>query len=260
MSAFTVVFTLLLLLTTAFCFVKILRMYIYQLFTNFGQGADRFGLLNVVAFVFALFCALILHEIAHGYVALLNGDETAKLFGRLSLNPFRHFDILGLVLMLCFGFGWAKPVPVNPNHFRNRKLGCVTVAIAGVVTNLVLAFFACLGVVLLSKANYASEGQMYLLYFLFFFCQLLATLNISFALFNLLPLYPLDGYRLLSTFFDDRHGFMSFLRKYSFYILIGLLVIDNIPIVESFSPINLYIVKLGNWIFGTFCNFWRLIF
>ena len=107
-------------------------MYIYRLLTNNGQGLSREGLLNVVAFIAALFVALILHEIAHGLVALWNGDNTAKAYGRLSLNPLRHFDWVGLLLMLLVGFGWAKPVPINPNNFKRRKLGAITVSVAGV--------------------------------------------------------------------------------------------------------------------------------
>ena len=119
-------------------------MYIFRLLQNnliSGQtGFSREGLLNVVAFTVALLSALILHEIAHGLVALWNGDRTAKMYGRLSLNPVRHFDWIGLIMMILVGFGWAKPVPINPNNFKHRKLGCITVSVAGVVTNLLLAF------------------------------------------------------------------------------------------------------------------------
>ena len=115
-------------------------MYIYRLLTNGGQEITREGLLNVVAFIPALLMALILHEIAHGLVALWNGDQTAKMYGRLSLNPLKHFDWIGLVMMVLVGFGWAKPVPIDPNNFKKRKLGCITVSIAGVITNLFLAF------------------------------------------------------------------------------------------------------------------------
>ena len=136
-------------------------MYIYQLLTNGGQSVSREGLLNVVGFVFALICALCLHELAHGLVALWNGDGTAKAYGRLSLNPLRHFDFIGLLFMLFAGFGWAKPVPVNPNNFKNRKLGAVTVSLAGVVTNLLLAFLFALPCVLIQGAYAEVNSAKY---------------------------------------------------------------------------------------------------
>ncbi len=245
-------------------------MYLYRLFTQdiilgvSEPGLSREGLLRVVAFVVALLAALVLHEIAHGLVALWNGDNTAKVYGRLSLNPVRHFDIMGLLLMLLVGFGWAKPVPVNPNNFRNRKVGAVTVSIAGVVTNLLLAFIAAMGFVLFERlwVNMASvnDAKYYIVYFCLCVCSLLASLNVSFALFNILPIYPLDGYRLMSCFVNENNGFMRFLRKYSLYILLGFIILDYIPIIGDYAPLNLYIGGLGSLILRGFENFWRLIF
>ncbi|MCH5156921.1 MAG: site-2 protease family protein [Clostridiales bacterium] len=240
-------------------------MYIYQLLTSNGR-IDRYGLLNVVAFIVALFVALILHEIAHGLVALWNGDNTAKAYGRLSLNPIKHFDWMGLLLMLIVGFGWAKPVPVNPNNFRNRKVGAITVSIAGVVTNITIAFFAAMGWVLLSKVNvYGMKDGLY--YFVYFCAQLmnmLLALNVSFALFNILPLYPLDGYRLLSCFVSQDNGFMRFLRKYSYYIVLGFVALNllsaYIPVIPNLSPLYWYVSGLGGLIRNGFEQFWRLIF
>ena len=237
-------------------------MRIINLLTNNGQGITRTSLLEVVAFIAALLVALILHEIAHGLVALWNGDNTAKVYGRLSLNPVRHFDWVGLLMMLLVGFGWAKPVPVNPNNFRNRKLGAITVSIAGVFTNLIIAFFASLGVVLIGRVNLngMSESLYYFVYFCYALMSLLTVLNISFALFNILPLYPLDGYRLISCFVPQDNKAMTFLRRYSLYIILGFLVLDYIPYVSTFSPLNLYIVEFGALIRKGFYSFWGLIF
>ena len=136
-------------------------MYILDLLrTNYVTGETGFcreGLLNAAAFVVALLTALILHEIAHGLVALWNGDRTAKQYGRLSPNPIKHFDIVGLLMMLLVGFGWAKPVPINPNNFKNRKTGAITVSIAGVITNLLLAFFVCYGSGAVRKDSRTTE-------------------------------------------------------------------------------------------------------
>ncbi len=234
-------------------------MYIYQLLTLNGGTITREGLLNVLAFVIALVFALTLHELAHGLVALWNGDETAKRYGRLTLNPLKHFDLLGLIMMLLVGFGWAKPVPVNPNNFKNHKVGSITVSIAGVATNLLLAFLFALPYVAISKTYVVlNSAKYYILYLLLYFSYFMVTLNISFALFNLLPLFPLDGYRLLSCFVNENNGYMRFVRKYSLYIMLGLIVLDYIPVISSFSPFNLYIGWVGGKISEGFTAFWRL--
>lgn len=236
-------------------------MFIYELLTDNGQGLSREGLLNVVAFIPALLMALILHEIANGLVALWNGDRTAKNYGRLSLNPLKHFDWIGLVMMLLVGFGWARPVPINPYNFKNRKVGCITVSIAGVVTNILLAFLFSMGVVLFGQISVELYSPLYyFVYFCYALCTLAMQLNVNFALFNILPLYPLDGYRLLSCFVNERNRFMTFLRKYSLYVLLGFIVLNYIPIVGNYSPLNLYIGSLGGYIKSGFTAFWRLIF
>ena len=240
-------------------------MVLYDLFAS-NDGDLRLGLLNVVAFIVALLAALILHEISHGLVALWNGDNTAKQYGRLSLNPLKHFDWIGLLFMLIVGFGWAKPVPVNPNNFKNRKVGAITVSLAGILTNLVLAFISSMTMVLFGKINIA-DASMNVYYTVYFFYQLsclLLLLNVSFALFNILPLYPLDGYRLLSCFVDQNNKFMTFLRRYSMYILMALVALNllsaYIPVIPHISPLYWYVNGLGGLIRSGFEQFWRLIF
>ena len=233
-------------------------MVLYELFVNALNG--RYGLLNVLAFVVALLSALVLHEIAHGLVALWNGDPTAKAYGRLSLNPIRHFDWVGLILMFLVGFGWAKPVPVNPNNFKNRKVGAITVSIAGVSTNILLAFFAAMCCVLFDKITPQTQSAAYFVYFCEALSILICQLNVSFALFNLLPLYPLDGYRLLSCFVNENKPAMVFLRKYSLYILLGFILLNSVSVISFISPLHWYLSKFGGLIQNGFYNFWRLIF
>lgn len=234
-------------------------MTIYRIFQVYGLSRET--LLVVLAFIVALFVSIILHEISHGLVALWNGDPTAKMYGRLTLNPVKHFDLIGLFMMLIVGFGWAKPVPVNPNNFKKYKLGSITVSIAGIVMNLILAFLAALGFVLLGDVAVVVDTPMY--YFVLFCFELmdwLLILNVNLALFNFLPLFPLDGYRLLSCFVNENNGFMRFMRRYSLYILLGFIVLDYIPYVSNYSPLNLYIGQLGGLIQNGFVSFWRLIF
>lgn len=230
--------------------------------TFLRYGLTRETLLIVLAEILAVVFALVLHELAHGLIALLNGDNTAKLYGRLSVNPLRHFDIVGLAMMLLVGFGWAKPVPINPNNFKNRKVGAITVSVAGIVTNLLLAFLCAIGVAGLETIAVISPDSSleYFVYFCFWFMLAMVQINISFALFNLLPLFPLDGYRLISCFVNENNGFMRFMRRYSLYILLGFIVLNYIPVVSSYSPLRLYLSGLGGLIQDGFISLWRLVF
>jgi Zn-dependent protease len=153
-------------------------------------------LLEAGLMVVVLLFSIIVHEVAHGYVALLNGDPTAKILGRITLNPVPHLDPIGtvllplLLLMSRAGiiFGWAKPVPVNPLNFRNPSLGEITVSAAGPLSNLALAVvFA-----YLLRLDLGNVGFMKMAYFG-------VTINIFLALFNLIPLPPLDGSHILAT-------------------------------------------------------------
>jgi Zn-dependent protease len=141
-----------------------------------------------------LFFSVIIHEISHGYVALLNGDPTAKMYGRLTLNPLPHIDPVGTILVpaLLFLshsgilFGWAKPVPVNPRNFRNYKLGEISVSAAGVLSNFLLA------VIFAQLSPWAGNNQGF-----FLLCYAGVYINLILMLFNLIPIPPLDGSRII---------------------------------------------------------------
>lgn len=229
---------------------------------NIIRDNGRLGLLYILALLFAIVFALVLHEIAHGLVALWNGDPTAKMYGRLSLNPLKHFDVFGLLMMLIVGIGWAKPVPIDPRNFKKYKTGCVTVSLAGILTNVILAFVFAMPTVILGNLNISqmSEGVYYLTSFFYYFSLLMVQINISFALFNLLPLFPLDGYRLLACFVSENNGYMRFVRRYSLYIMLGLIVLDSIPVISAYAPLNLFINTLGGFVQKGFISFWGLIF
>lgn len=146
--------------------------------------------------------AIVLHEVAHGLVALWNGDDTAKRAGRLTLNPIPHMDFLGTIFLIIvlttgFGIGWAKPVPINPSKFRNFRFGLFTVAIAGPITNVLLALLS------LVLAFAAVKG---LIYFpgIWTLIRLMFILNLLLASFNLIPVPPLDGSRIVSSILPPR--------------------------------------------------------
>ena len=157
------------------------------------------GLLNLlihdpVTFILLaipLLYSIIIHELAHGWVAYRMGDPTAKLLGRLSLNPLKHLDPIGTIMLFIFGFGWAKPVPVNFNRLRDTHKGLIYVSAAGIIANMFLAFMAFFLYRVLSPSPTGIPAA--LLYYL-------AQINIILAAFNLIPLPPLDGSKILMGF------------------------------------------------------------
>lgn len=179
----------------------------------------------------AALLAIIFHEMSHGYVAYLLGDKTAKNSGRLSLNPIQHMDPLGLLCMILFGFGWAKPVPVNPYFFKKRKLGMALVSIAGPVSNLLMAVLSLsiiLVISLLDTGAHAFNFLNVIVEFLFVF----AILNIGLAVFNLIPVPPLDGSKILFSLLPRRaYGFILRYERYGMFLL---LVLVNVPFFTDF--------------------------
>ena len=202
------------------------------------------GLLNLLLkdppgfFIIAipLLYSIIFHELAHGWAAYRLGDPTAKLLGRLSLNPIRHLDPMGTLMLFLFGFGWARPVPVNFNHLHDRRRGMILVSAAGVATNILLAFCALFLYRLLSPS--ASSLAAKLLY-------IFARINIILAAFNLIPLPPLDGSKILMGFAPSSvRQFLLRIEPYGLLILIGLLYFGALdPVIGFFEWTILAVIK-----------------
>jgi len=181
--------------------------------------------LEICAFILSVIIAIIMHELAHGFVALKQGDYTAKMQGRLTLNPIKHFDPLGFIMMVLAGFGWAKPVPVNPTYFKKYRKGLFLVSIAGVVTNIALAIV--FGLLFRFVLPLLPYDTIFFEFFSYFF--LYGTLlNISLAAFNLLPVFPLDGFRIIESFTRYGNKFCTFMRRYGSYVLLGLIALSYI--------------------------------
>lgn len=165
--------------------------------------------------------SITIHEFSHGYASYLMGDDTPKVYRRLTLNPFKHLDVIGAICLALFHFGWAKPVPINPHNYKNKKLGVVIVSLAGPISNLILAFIATVVWIVFAAGNY----------YLIFAMQMLAFLNLGLAVFNLIPIPPLDGSRILSVFLSERaRNKYNSIEKYG---VIFIFVIFLIPVLGS---------------------------
>lgn len=208
-------------------------------------------LLYGLAVAFAVLLSLSVHELSHGLSAYWLGDKTAKNSGRLSLNPIHHMDPVGALCLFLFGFGWAKPVPVNPWNFRNKKGGMVLTSLAGPISNFILAFLAQFGVVVLGRMSFASDTQISFMVASvgYIICQYLMFINLGLGLFNLIPIPPLDGSKVLNAILPQRLYFkiMEY-ERYGFIILILLInlpIFDRILIGAENAVMNFYDVIIG---------------
>jgi len=187
------------------------------------------GIQRAIILAPGLLIALVCHEVAHGYVAYVLGDPTAKSQGRLTLNPLRHLDPLGTLAFFLFHFGWAKPVPVNPGYFKNPRKGMLLTAIAGPGINFILAALFAIAMHAMSGFT-ITEGSMAAsivvpLYLIF---QAGVFVNLILCMFNLLPIPPLDGSNVLAYFLPPQlaYKFMN-LSRYGFFILIGIILVGQ---------------------------------
>lgn len=180
-----------------------------------------YEILKLIASFIAVAIVLSLHEFAHAFVAYKNGDLTPKIQGRLTLNPLAHFDIFGLCMFAFAGFGWAKPVPINPNNFRHYKRGLATTAVAGVVMNYITAFL--FYPIYLLIFRYVNLPWAPINYFLQMLPALMYMYSLSFCVFNLIPLPPLDGWRVVEAANRRRGKVFRFFQRYGNIILIVLI-------------------------------------
>lgn len=199
------------------------------------------GLALLVVLVFSLS----LHEFAHAYVAYKQGDFTPKEMGRVTLNPLAHIDPIGFLCCALFGFGWAKPVEINPIKFRNYRKGMFLTSIAGVTVNIILSFIGC-GVFYICLRFLPLTNAF--CYFIYYFGMFLYTINLALFIFNLLPIYPLDGFNCISALTKYDNKFVNFMRKYGTIILIVILIFGDV-----------FLIKLINWIGMPMEMLWELI-
>lgn len=191
--------------------------------------------------------ALTGHELAHGWVSSKLGDPTPKHEGRLTLNPLKHLDPLGTILMILTGFGWAKPVSVNPMYYKDRKKGMALVAIAGPLSNFIMAFASILIGLILVKIfsdNYRVASGIYL------FMSVFARMNLCFMVFNLIPIPPLDGAKVLGMFLPNRTYYQ--MLRYEQYAIILIMIFSLTGIFDRFIGTGVNLLLGGIWnIVGT---------
>ncbi|MBQ9625514.1 MAG: site-2 protease family protein [Clostridia bacterium] len=189
-------------------------MRIEQLFTN-----PLVFILDILYLLPAILIGLSFHEAAHAYVAYKMGDSTAKNLGRLTLDPAKHIDPIGLLCLLLVGFGWAKPVPVNPNNYKNRREGEFLVSVAGVSMNFILGFFFTIVLALLYVFGWNNAIAVRIV-------STIITINFSLMVFNLLPIGPLDGMGIIkSIFWKSSYKIDMFILKYNQIITVVLIVL-----------------------------------
>ncbi len=222
-----------------------------QELSAFLDHMDWASLLALLLRVAAVLICIMVHEVSHGLAACLLGDPTAKAQHRLSFNPLRHIDPLGALMMLLVGFGWAKPVPVDMRYFKKPKVGMAVTALAGPLSNFILAYVALLAAYLiLGIAAAAGTLASSFLQGVLDFCSLTASLSIGLGVFNLIPFPPLDGFKVVGAFLPDRIYYK--ILRYEFagtIVLMALLwlgVLDS-PLYAVRSGITNLLLTLAQW-------------
>jgi len=194
--------------------------------------------------------ALTFHEYAHAYVANRLGDDTAKQSGRLTLNPLRHLDPLGTIMIFLVHFGWAKPVPVNPNRLKNPKRDMLWISAAGPLSNMALAFAS--GILLRFLITlFESPDRTTIMGLLIYVVFMSLQINLALAIFNILPIAPLDGSKILSGLLPAGFGKMFYiLERYGPFILLGLIIFGRATGVSILGGIIWPFVKFFSNIFA----------
>lgn len=192
-----------------------------DLLQNFLNNFDGTVLLQLAIQIVAIVLCLTIHELSHGLAAYVLGDKTAKRAGRLSLNPFRHLEPVGFLMLLVARVGWAKPVPVDMRRFRHPKTYMALTALAGPISNFLTAFLALAGGGLVLRLFPQTASQV-LAYTVFFLCYI-AVLSVGLGLFNLIPVPPLDGSRVLFAFLPDRLYYL--LMRYERWLMLVIIAL-----------------------------------
>lgn len=189
-------------------------------FRYIASGDFATGMIIILSSLFVVLCCTPIHEMSHALVADKLGDDTARLQGRITINPFAHLDLIGSIMILLFGIGYAKPVPVNARRLKNPKRDMALIALAGPASNLIMGFVYNFIAIIIQNVGNASNSLTTPFYIFFVFA---AQINVMLAVFNLLPIPPLDGSKVLASVMPTKAYFKY--MQYERYIMIGLMVL-----------------------------------
>jgi len=213
----------------------IINIFSRAMFLFFGECGKKIAMDTIIFTAITLtilIFSVILHEVAHGTVAYMLGDPTAKLAGRLTLNPLKHLDFFGSMMFIFASIGWAKPVPVNPSNFTDKRWGDLKVGIAGIAVNFLIAIVFSL----VARFFYVSDNFSVIIYNV-------AILNFALGMFNLLPIPPLDGSHILFSFLGDRFSDLKiFMQQFGIFILIFLIIL-GVGWIFDISSLLFYLIS-----------------
>ncbi len=220
-------------------------MLYYILFSSNLTAQD--AVIHFLITIFVYLISLTIHEFAHAFVAYKCGDQTAKLSGRMTLNPLKHLDMMGFLMFIFLGVGWAKPVPTNPMNYRKFKKGTRAVAISGITANLLLGLLSA-GIIAILTATVGINGvaMSYVYYILFYFMLV----NSFLVMFNIMPIPPMDGFNFIATFCKPDNKFLNFMARNALRIFIGILLLGFITdLMFGFDIFTVYLMLLHDYVF-----------
>lgn len=237
-----------------------------MLFSILSGGNVRDIIISLLLTIPVILISLSVHEAAHGYIAYKMGDRTAYNLGRVTINPLKHLDPMGSLCMLVFGYGWAKPVPINARNFKNPKKGMAFTAIAGPISNILLGIIGALMCALIQFLySYfifdiiTNELMMNVMQILYTFFYYFGFMNFTLAVFNLIPVPPFDGSRFFSLFLPDRIYFS--MMKYEKYIMFAILIaMFACSRLFNFSPFGWLADKLFELVYQPILQLFYIIF
>ena len=223
------------------------KILLYYILFNTNLTASE-AVIHFLITIFVYMISLSIHEFAHAFVAFKCGDPTAKLASRMTLNPFKHLDMMGFLLFMFLGVGWAKPVPVNPLNFKKYKKGTRAVSIAGVTANFLLGLLSAVVVaILLATVGNAGGVAMGYVYSILIYFMLV---NSFLVMFNILPIPPMDGYNFVSSFCKGENKFIKFMTRNGFKILIGVLLVGTLTdLFFGFDIFTIYLSLLNDFVY-----------
>ncbi len=216
-------------------------MVIIMILDLFSGNIDTLDLIiKLFSRLFVVFCTMPIHEYAHALIATKLGDQTPRLTGRLTINPMAHISPLGAIMIFLCGFGYAKPVNVNPRNFKDAKKGMALTAIAGPVSNLLMGFVFILIATVYSNLLVNANTLSIAIYYFFFFA---GAINVNLAVFNLLPIPPLDGSRILQLLIPAKY-YYKFMQYESYVVIIVFVLIATGILSGPLSKISFFIIEL----------------